>query len=145
MKTFKKITLLFVAAVASLGFTSCKQLYYQVYDVKSETMTQQDNSLVYENNDVKLMYNLCGEKGAVGFIIQNKTDKDLFIDLTQTFFILNGKANDYYQNREYTSTTTTTNSLSVGFTQSYWSRNGYWPTRYYVPVTESVLAKAFFL
>ena len=79
MKTFKKITLLFVAAVASLGFTSCKQLYYQVYDVKSETMTQQDNSLVYENNDVKLMYNLWGEKGAVGFIIQNKTDKDLFL------------------------------------------------------------------
>lgn len=141
MKTFKKIALLFVAAVASLGFTSCKQLYYQVYDVKSESMTQQDNSLVYENSDVKLMYNLWGEKGAVGFIIQNKTDKDLFIDLTQTFFILNGKANDYYQNREYTSTTTTTNSLSVGFTQSYWSRNGYWPTRYYVPVTESVLAK----
>lgn len=49
-----------VAVAICLGFASCKQIYYQVYDVDSKALTRQDNSLVYENSDLKLMYNLGG-------------------------------------------------------------------------------------
>ena len=136
MKTSKKFATLLLTAVVSMGLSSCNKLYYQVYDVNSENMVQKDNSLVYENNDLKLMYNLWGENGSVGFIIQNKTNNDLFIDLTQTFFILNGKANDYFKNREFTKTSINEASLSA-FYISNWSNN-LWTNRYYVPVTAKV-------
>ena len=60
MKTSKKFATLLLTAVVSMGLSSCNKLYYQVYDVNSENMVQKDNSLVYENNDIKLMYNLWG-------------------------------------------------------------------------------------
>ena len=48
-------TLAMMAVVACMGMTSCKQLYYQVYDVKSDSLKQEDNSLVYENSDMKVI------------------------------------------------------------------------------------------
>lgn len=39
-----------------------------------------------------------------GFIMHNKTDRDLFVVLPQTFFIKNGIAFDYYKAREYRNT-----------------------------------------
>ena len=96
MKKRSMRTLALMAVLACMGLSSCKQLYYQVYDVKSDELKQEDNSLVYENGDIKVMYNLWGKDGSVGFILQNKTDKDLFIDMDKTFFILNGEANDFY-------------------------------------------------
>lgn len=134
-------TLAMMAVAACMGLTSCKQFYYQVYDVNSDGLKQEDNSLVYENEDLKVMYNLWGEEGNVGFILQNKTDRDLFVDMDKTFFILNGEANDYFKNREYSSTTTNTASVGYGMSQSYWMAKGYWPLQYYVPTTVSGLAK----
>lgn len=138
MKTSKKFATLLLTAVVSMGLSSCNKLYYQVYDVNSENMVQKDNSLVYENNDLKLMYNLWGENGSVGFIIQNKTNNDLFIDLTQTFFILNGKANDYFKNREYTNTSIIEASLSTAYLLDW--NTGLWANRYYVPLPVSTKA-----
>lgn len=138
-KNFLSMAIAIFAVVTCM--TSCKQLYYQVYDVKSNSLNQQDNSLVYENEDLKVMYNLWGENGAVGFILQNKTDKDIFVDMDRTFFILNGEANDYFKNREYTTTTATTTSDAFGVSQSYLSNVGYWPTRYNVPTTVSGISK----
>ena len=138
MKTSKKFATLLLTAVVSMGLSSCNKLYYQVYDVNSENMVQKDNSLVYENNDIKLMYNLWGENGSVGFIIQNKTNNDLFIDLTQTFFILNGKANDYFKNREYTNTSIMEASLSTSYLLDW--NTGLWANRYYVPLPASTKA-----
>jgi hypothetical protein len=124
-----------------MGLSSCKHLYYQVYDVKSDALKQEDNSLVYENGDMKVMYNFWGKDGSVGFILQNKTDKDLFIDMDKTFFILNGEANDYFKNREYTTSTTEIASMGFGVSQTFWSANGFWPTQYYVATTASALSK----
>ena len=119
MKKRSTRTLALMAVLACMGLSSCKQLYYQVYDVKSDELKQEDNSLVYENGDMKVMYNLWGKDGSVGFILQNKTDKDLFIDMDKTFFILNGEANDYFKNREYTTSTTEIASMGFGVSQTY--------------------------
>ena len=141
MKKRSMRTLVLMAVLTCMGLSSCKQLYYQVYDVKSDALKQEDNSLVYENGDMKVMYNLWGKDGSVGFILQNKTDKDLFIDMDKTFFILNGEANDYFKNREYTTSTAEVASMGFGVSQTYWSANGFWPTQYYVPTTASALSK----
>ena len=106
-KQKSKLIAAVTVGLVCLGMISCKTNYYQVYDVKSNTLTQKDNSLVYENADVRVLYNLWSANGAIGFVFENKTDQDIFIDMGQTFFIKNGAANDYFKNREYSTTTTT--------------------------------------
>lgn len=92
MKTLKK---LFVAAMALL-VTSCSDTFiYQVYDVKSD-LSQVQKSLVYENSDCTFTYDLWEKGGSLGFLATNKTEKDMFIVLPQSFFIRNGIAYDYY-------------------------------------------------
>lgn len=139
-KTFFSMAVVIFAIATSM--TSCKQFYYQVYDVKSNSLSQQDNSLVYENEDLKVMYNLWGENGAVGFILLNKTNDDIFVDMDRTFFINNGQANDYFQNREYTSTNSLSASEAFGVSQSFYTNVGYWPTRYNVPTIFSGISKS---
>lgn len=133
-------TLAMMAAMVCLGLTSCTKTYYQVYDVNSESLKQEDNSLVYENSDMKVMYNLWGENGKVGFILQNKTDKDLFVDMDKTFFILNGEANDYFKNREYSASMANAAYFDYSLNKTYSASSGFWPTQYYVPML-SVFAK----
>lgn len=137
MKKFIMKTAL--VAVLGLSMVSCKSTFYQVYDVDYDSnMKMQDNSLVYENEDCKVLYNLWSEGGFVKFSIINKTDKDIFVNLTQTFFTLNGLANEYYQGRTYSTATynqVTTASASVnsiakgvgyGSANAYLSGSGFW-------------------
>lgn len=81
--------------------TSCKSTYYQVYTVDTESMRCENNSMVFENIDCKVMYNLWSENGKVRFVFYNKTDRDIFLDMNQTMFVLNGYAHEYYQGRTY--------------------------------------------
>lgn len=92
------------ALAAVLVLSSCSRVFYQVYNTEAPGMIEKENSLVYENEDCKLMYNLWAEDGNSGFVIHNKTEKDLFVILPQTFFIKNGVAFDYYKNREFRNT-----------------------------------------
>ena len=95
MKTFikrKMKRIYLVALAATLTLSSCNTVFYQVYNTEAPGMIEKDNSLVYENEDCKLMYNLWAEDGSLGFIMHNKTDRDLFVVLPQTFFIKNGIA-----------------------------------------------------
>lgn len=140
MKKRRMKTVAMMAAMVCLGLTSCTKTYYQVYDVNSESLKQEDNSLVYENSDMKVMYNLWGENGKVGFILQNKTDKDLFVDMDKTFFILNGEANDYFKNREYSASMANAAYFDYSLNKTYSASSGFWPTQYYVPML-SVFAK----
>ncbi len=137
MKKKSMKALAVMAAMTCLGLTSCNQTYYQVYDVNSDALKQEDNSLVYENGDMKVMYNLWGENGSVGFILKNKTDKDIFVDMDKTFFILNGEANDYFKNREYSATMINATYVDYGLSKSYSISAGFWPTQYYIPVTSA--------
>lgn len=85
-----------------LLFSSCSTLYYQVYTVKSDNVKEQNNALVYENDDCQIIYNLWSDGGRSGFIFFNKTDKNIFVDLNKCFFIKNNKAYDYFFNRSST-------------------------------------------
>jgi len=107
--------ILFFLLIA-FSVTSCKVNYYQVYGVESNDLKQKDNSMVFENEDCKISYNLWGAYGSMAFIFENKTNQDIFIDLTQTFFIKNGAANDYYMNRSYERRTFA--ALNLGYSVS---------------------------
>lgn len=142
MKRFTMKAVL-VAAIG-LCMASCKSTYYQVYDVGYDnSMKMQDNSIVYENDDCKVLYNLWSDGGFVKFAIYNKTDKDIFVNMAQTFFTLNGLANEYYQGRTYS--TATNNQLTTasgtassfakgvgyGSASAYSSGSGFWGSSIY--------------
>jgi hypothetical protein len=66
------------------------------------------------NNDIRLEYNLWSEGGVVGFVVHNLTDRDIFINMGQSFYISNGRAMNYYTGNEYTdySFSSVSNALS---------------------------------
>lgn len=111
MKTQSK--LIFTVIIAVL-LTSCVTTsFYQVYKATPiGKLVAKDNNLVYEDENCKVSYNLWSEGGNIGFRFLNKTDKNIFLNLDESFFILNGIAYDYYRNRVYT------NSTSSGATTS---------------------------
>ncbi len=109
----KRVNYLLCALTIVLLITSCSPIQYQVYEVKAPGMELIKNTLAYENTDVKISYNLWSENGAVRFIVENKTDRNIFIDLGQTFIIKNGFATEYFKDRTYT-TTTSINKSNTG-------------------------------
>lgn len=92
--------------IAMMLLTSCGSVsYYQVYEAApvSELKTA-DNYLFYEDEHCKVEYNFWDAGGNIGFSFYNKTDNNIYINLEDSFFILNGVAYDYFQNRVFTNT-----------------------------------------
>ena len=92
--------------------------YYQVYEVGTD-IKQTNEALVYEDENCDIIYNLWEDAGSMDFVFTNKTDKDIYIDLAQSFFIQNGIAVDYYTDREFTSTTTVGATSTTSLLESY--------------------------
>lgn len=105
MKTTK--IFIYAIGIASL-LTSCVvPNYYQVYKATPiNNITQTEKYLVYEDDNCKVSYNLWEENGNIGFNFYNKTDKNIYINLQESFFIINGISNDYYKNRVFSNTKT---------------------------------------
>lgn len=90
----KLITLFFVILLAS-----CTTTYYQVYKTEPVNGKLTNDKIVFEDNNCIVAYHLWADGGNIGFAIYNKTEDDLVVDLTRTFFVLNGVAYEYFQNR----------------------------------------------
>lgn len=105
MKTNKSFIL---AATIALFLTSCATTsFYQVYKATpSDNLITKDNYLVYEDDNCKVSYNLWDEGGNIGFRFYNKTNKNIYLNLEENFFIFNGISYDYYKNRVFTNSTT---------------------------------------
>jgi hypothetical protein len=107
----KKILLI---ALVSVLLSSCVTSYVQVYKaLPSNGLVVKNNLLVYEDKNCMVSYNLWDSGGNIGFQFYNKTDKNIYLNLEQSFFILNGMSHNYYKNRVFT------NSRSLGTTNSH--------------------------
>lgn len=103
-----------------LIFSSCATTsFYQVYDVKpiNESITKSD-LLFFEDENCKLTYNLWTNGGNIGFNFYNKTDSKIYVKLNESYFILNGFAYDYFKNRTFTTSESTSASTSKTSTGS---------------------------
>ena len=96
--------------------TSCLTApFYQVYKVDpGKDIELKKNKLVYEDDNCIVSYDLWSDGGNVGFVMYNKTSENLFLNLQECFFVLNGVAYDYFKNRVYTNS----NSKGVATTAS---------------------------
>ncbi|MDD2634514.1 MAG: hypothetical protein PHW82_03345 [Bacteroidales bacterium] len=77
------------------------QTYYQLVETQSKDLVQQSEFVSFENDDLQISYNFWNDKGNGSFIVFNKTDKDIFLDLKRSHLIINDFASTYFQNRVY--------------------------------------------
>lgn len=122
--------LLLISIVSLFMLSACNKVFYQVYTAKAPGLVEKENVLVYENEDCEVMYNLWAEEGNFGFVIKNKTDKNLFVILPQTFFIKNGEAFDYYKNREYKTVDVNVKTAGVSSGTTILGNGSRWPAWY---------------
>ena len=88
--------------------TSCSPVvssYYQVYKTTHENGKIKNNKVVFEDANCEVNYYLWKDYGDPGFSIYNKTDNDITLNLTKTFFVMNGVAYEYFQNRTFSKST----------------------------------------
>ena len=112
---------------------SCSQNFYQVYTMDSNDLKMQDNSLLFENADCQVSYNFWSDGGHVSFAFKNKTDKDIFINMNESFLVVNGNAHNYFEAKTYTYgsayATTTGYGESLGVSLS--GNTGIWANKQY--------------
>lgn len=135
-----KISQYFRLMLACLALSSCSSAMYQVYEVQSPDLRVKNNSMVYENQVCKVFYNLWDKNGSMAFIFENISDKDIFIDMSKSFFIKNDAAFDYFKNRSYETRVYESVELGLSASNTYINPNGYWPNRYIFPITTTAKA-----
>jgi hypothetical protein len=119
----------FVLIVFALFFIASAPTnkYYQVYETASENVKLDANYFEYEDENCIVSYNLWSEGGSMGVYLFNKTNKIMKIDKEQSFFILNGIANDYFLN----SINSKANDVSYGDVDSYYFKTYNKKSSYY--------------
>lgn len=105
-------------AFGALLFVSCSPpTFIQVVDVKGN-VPMENNHFVYSDGVVKITYYMWAKGGNPGFVIENISDKTIYVDLTNTFYIENGAAYDYFLNRTQSSSSSSTYSTDFSRTAS---------------------------
>lgn len=97
--------------------------YYQVYKTNTDNGIVNKNKIVYEDNNCSVYYNLWTSGGDVGFSIYNKTESDLIIYLSKTFFVLNGVAYEYFQNRTFSKSSNSGTTVTSYIYPNDWNYN----------------------
>jgi hypothetical protein len=96
--------------------------YYQVFKTIPENGTFSKDKIIFEDKNCIVAYNLWEDGGDVGFSVFNKTESDITIDLTKTFFVINGVSYEYFQNRTFSKTTSSgTTHTSYPYYYYYWN------------------------
>lgn len=94
----------FFLVVVCIAFSSCApSTYYQLYQTQPiSDIAMRENCMVFEDENCEIIYNFWKEYGEIGFVFYNKTTENIYLHLDECFYVENGIAYDYYQNRIYT-------------------------------------------
>ena len=145
----KKNTLfkLVCVIITSLFSVSCTQSFYQIYTMDSKDLKMQDNSLLFENADCQVSYNFWSDGGYVSFAFKNKTDRDIFINMNESFLVVNGNAHNYFEAKTYTYGSAF--ATSIGYVESLGvslsGKTGVWSNKHYTAsagVAASITSKS---
>ena len=94
-----KLTKLITMCALSSALTSCTITCYQVFSTKptTENIVVKEKSMLYSDDVCAISYNFWQHGGDPGFLVFNKTNEKLYLNLKESFFTLNGIAHDYYE------------------------------------------------
>jgi hypothetical protein len=110
---------LFLVAIFLLSGCSTTT-FYQLYKTESKDIQNVSDGMVFENEDVKVVYNFWDDSGNSSFLLFNKTESDIFVDLKKSHLILNGIAYTYFQNRTFSESTSSSISVGGSTTSNYY-------------------------
>ena len=113
--------------VPILVLTSCATAFQQIASISSPQMSlRNDGKFRYRAEEIVVDYNFWAQNGQVSFVITNDSDNDVYVDLGRSFLIVNGMTFDYYQNRTYSSNSSSTivSSSSYGASNTFAVANG---------------------
>lgn len=119
--------LLLCVAVMSV---SCAEVYkfVQVFEATPTDKTAikaANGGMLYEDNNCAVFYSLWAEGGDASFEFYNKTNQIIYIDLSKSFFIRNGIANDYYKEREWSEAKLNSSAMLYSSTGSLYAGKSY--------------------
>ena len=99
----------------------------------SKDLKMQDNSLLFENADCQVSYNFWSDGGYVSFAFMNKTDKDIFINMNESFLVVNGNAHNYFEAQTYTYESAFATTIGYGerLCASLSGKTGVWSNKHY--------------
>lgn len=105
----KKILLFSMFTIMLLASCSVST-FYQVYQVN-----RVNNPTSFSDKNCIIHYNLWSDNGNPGFTFRNISTQNITIDLSETFFVINGFAQCYFKARFFTSSkyNSNTNSFST--------------------------------
>ena len=94
---------LFPLLLAAIITTSCSQKFYQqIATLTSESVElKEDGSYAYEDGVMTIEYDFWTEAGEFTFRVNNNSDDDIYLDMSESYFVNNGLAKDYFQGRTY--------------------------------------------
>ena len=117
----------FPIILSILALNSCATAFQQIATISSPQIKLTDSGrYAYQTEDVVVDYNFWAENGQVSFVITNNLDTDVYVDLGRSFLVVNGMTFDYFQNRTYStnSSSTTVSSSSYGASNTFGVANG---------------------
>jgi len=110
-----KKQLLFALGLISILFTSCMSEFYQIYTVEPiGKVVSKEGEIVYDDQNFKVIYDFWSNGGNSGFQFVNKSDKNIYLNLAESFFIRNGISNNYYKQRVFSKGSSSAVSTSLG-------------------------------
>ena len=111
-----------ISILPVLMLTSCATAFQQIASISSPQMRLSDDGhFAYSEDDIVVDYNFWAQNGQVSFVITNNLDSDVYVDLGRSFLVVNGMTFDYYQNRTYStnSSSTVVSSSAYGATNTF--------------------------
>ena len=88
----KKSFIGLLTLIVAMSFTSCVKTYYQVSTTKAVNPGQfasVKDGYVYEDSNVKIMLDMWDENGKSTFVLENKTDKNVYLNWEKSSISLN--------------------------------------------------------
>lgn len=115
----------FLICLGFLCLCSCNpSIYYQVCTVSSTLDKNSSGAYVFQNSDCQVSYDFWSDGGDSGFIFTNNTDSIVYVNLANSFYIMNGLAYDYFHRRRISSASGSSLSVSgstMGTVHGYWN------------------------
>jgi len=89
----------FLFLILLVTFSSCNR-FLEIYTASTNDKSiklNNDNYYVYENDTIKVVYYFWDNCGIMSFIVENKSNKPIYIDWKRSSYIFNGGKYDYYE------------------------------------------------
>ncbi len=108
-----KISSIIISLTILICLSSCQSVYYQVYSTKTtNNIVIKDNTLIFEDDNCKVTYDLWANGGNFSFKFFNKTNDNIYIHMDESFYVKNGMANNFFNNRIYSKASSSSYSNS---------------------------------